>query len=366
MSLFLLEPLLNPISDDEPSGPDLEYDPAAIELEQSTRGKPEQQFGDTIVAAEEPDWKSARQIAIGLLSRAKDIRFVVHYGNASLFMNELEGFKDATSLILSYITDFWSTVHPQLDPDDDNDPTARVNAIASMRDPAVTLRLLRSFPVVSLQGLGRFSFNDIQIAKGEVAVPEGTEAVPMSTIEGAFQDCDVDQLGVTQQLFSTIRDNLKAIESKLTETVGVQNTVSLEPITSVVSDICDCLSAYVQRRGGTEPDESVEEQSDSPVSDGPVSDGPESPGAAASSVDGEIRGREDVIRSIDRICSYYERYEPSSPLPLLLLRAKRLATKSFLEIIRDLAPDGLNQANAMGGTDDSSDAGGSDENNNEY
>jgi type VI secretion system protein ImpA len=48
-----------------------------------------------------------------------------------------------------------------------------------------------------------------------------------------------------------------------------------------------------------------------------------------------------VVRAIDRICDYYSRNEPSSPVPLLLLRARRLATGSFVDIVRDLAPDAL-------------------------
>ena len=40
----------------------------------------------------------------------------------------------------------------------------------------------------------------------------------------------------------------------------------------------------------------------------------------------------------------------SSPLPLLIDRAKRLAPMPFLDILRDLAPDGLAQAQTIAGT----------------
>ena len=49
------------------------------------------------------------------------------------------------------------------------------------------------------------------------------------------------------------------------------------------------------------------------------------------------------MRALDRICDYYSRNEPSSPVPLLLKRARRLATGSFVDILRDLAPDALAQ-----------------------
>jgi type VI secretion system protein ImpA len=57
----------------------------------------------------------------------------------------------------------------------------------------------------------------------------------------------------------------------------------------------------------------------------------------------QISSREDVLRALDRLCDYYECYEPSSPVPLLLKRARRLATGSFVDIVRDLAPDALSQ-----------------------
>jgi type VI secretion system protein ImpA len=75
----------------------------------------------------------------------------------------------------------------------------------------------------------------------------------------------------------------------------------------------------------------------------------------AEPVGGRITSRDDVVRMLDRICEYYERNEPSSPVPLLLRRAKRLVSKDFMEIMRELVPDGVAQAEKIRGTD--SDAG---------
>ncbi|HEX5175868.1 MAG TPA: hypothetical protein VFV83_02510, partial [Chthoniobacteraceae bacterium] len=56
---------------------------------------------------------------------------------------------------------------------------------------------------------------------------------------------------------------------------------------------------------------------------------------------GNIQSRQDVIRMLDKLCDYYSRAEPSSPVPLLLRRAQRLAEMNFLEIIGDLSPEAL-------------------------
>jgi type VI secretion system protein ImpA len=71
---------------------------------------------------------------------------------------------------------------------------------------------------------------------------------------------------------------------------------------------------------------------------------------------GDVRSREDVVRLLDKICAYYARAEPSSPIPLLLQRSKRLVSANFLDIVRDIAPDGLTQVENLSGkaTDKSS------------
>jgi type VI secretion system protein ImpA len=67
---------------------------------------------------------------------------------------------------------------------------------------------------------------------------------------------------------------------------------------------------------------------------------------------GAINSRADVIRVLDKICDYYSVHEPSSPIPLLLRRAQRLVEKTFLEILEDMVPDGVNQAKIVSGSTD--------------
>ena len=64
---------------------------------------------------------------------------------------------------------------------------------------------------------------------------------------------------------------------------------------------------------------------------------------------GDISRREDVNTMLERICGYYVGVEPSSPVPLLLQRAKRLVTMDFIDIMRDLADQGLPQLGTVAG-----------------
>ena len=51
-----------PISADAPAGVNIEYDSRFLELQSAAEGKPEQQYGDTIIPAEEPDWAMVEKL----------------------------------------------------------------------------------------------------------------------------------------------------------------------------------------------------------------------------------------------------------------------------------------------------------------
>ena len=63
--------------------------------------------------------------------------------------------------------------------------------------------------------------------------------------------------------------------------------------------------------------------------------------APAVALRGEVRSRDDVLRAIDAICAYYARAEPSSPVPLLLQRCRRMVTMSFVDILKEMLPESV-------------------------
>ena len=54
---------------------------------------------------------------------------------------------------------------------------------------------------------------------------------------------------------------------------------------------------------------------------------------------------------MDAICAYLEQHEPTNPAPLLVRRARRLMTMNFLDIVKDMSPDGINQVMFIAGQD---------------
>ena len=73
---------------------------------------------------------------------------------------------------------------------------------------------------------------------------------------------------------------------------------------------------------------------------------------AVPAVDGAIRNRADVENSLDRIVEFYERTEPSSPIPHLARRMRRMVAMDFLELMEEIAPSGLKEFRNIAGVDD--------------
>src|SRR5262245_45682589 len=116
-----VEDLAKPISADQPCGPDLTYDPAFQQMETLVRGKPETQFS----AAEDPDWRELRDLAVEFHGKSKHLTASVILALCLLKMDGFVGLRDGVVLIRRLLESCWDTVYPRLDPEDNNDPTAR-------------------------------------------------------------------------------------------------------------------------------------------------------------------------------------------------------------------------------------------------
>jgi type VI secretion system protein ImpA len=334
MSIVDVDGLLQELAADAPCGPNLEYDPVFMELEQGVLGKPEVQYGDTVVAAVPPEWKLLKKQALELLERTRDLRVAMTLVRALLALHAMPGFADGVRLLERLVEERWDSVHPELDPDDDNDPTLRINSLAQLVDPATVLRDVRETAFIMLPGLGPLSLRVLEQANGEAPVPQGQRALTMESIHAALADVSEDALqSATAAVFQSL-ESVRNLEASLTRQVGSANALNLDALTRQLRRAADLLATRSPAVQG-EPSDAADVQT-----------GDGEPGAAtprAAGITGDIASRADVVRMLDKILAYYQRYEPSSPVPMLLERAKRLAPMSFMEVMQNLAPDSLQQ-----------------------
>jgi type VI secretion system protein ImpA len=338
MGKDVVESLLAETGDQPPCGPDLRYDPAYLELGVllQTRGE------------EEPNWREVYARSADLQGRTKDLRVALYLALALLKTQGIPGIRDGLAVLRGLLERFWDPVHPQLDPEDNNDPLERLNIIASLspppesyQDPLLFKQRLREVSLCNSPQLGSFSLRDILIAEGELTPPADSKASKpeMSVINAAFEDTSTEKLRELAEAVVGAIDHTMGIEAALKAHVEAGRVPDLGAFRGILAAIRARLQSYLAKRGIA----AFKAEGEAEAAEQKAESGKEKP------LSGEIRSPEDVVSALEKICQYYERHEPSSPVPLLLRRAQRLVSKSFLEIIRDLSPEAKKQIENIGG-----------------
>jgi type VI secretion system protein ImpA len=343
MAQYNLESLLAPIGDESPAGDDLEYDAEFLALERAAAPKAERAIGDSVKAAEEPDWDKVAELARAVLGRSKDLRAAVHLTTAWTRTSGMPGWNAGLSLIRGLLEHFWDSVHPQLDAEDDNDPTMRVNSVVPLGDLQGVLGYFRTTPFVQSPRLGRFDLRDLRIANGtlKVTATEGEPQASLTEIEACCMDCAEDELVAVTAAISQSLENAKAIDGIFNDRVGTAGP-----------DFKNLLSEIYELKKFLEPQLARRLPAEGSAEDGEAGEEGTGGGGGARASNGAIAGPQDVMRRIDELCDYYTRNEPSSPVPLLLRRAQRLVGMDFMDLLKDLAPGGISELRVVSGAPD--------------
>jgi type VI secretion system protein ImpA len=332
MPILNLEKLLAPVSGDAPSGPNLEYDAAFAALDRAAAGKPEQVIGGTTTPAEPPDWNAVLESALELLTRTKDLRVAVLATRALLYRQGVAAFTEGLGLLHGLLAKYWASVHPQLDPEDNNDPTMRITALSALSTTGTSMAL-RTSPLVASPALGGVTLAELFPATG---------APDAARIAGVFASIELPALQAIVFPLAEGARQLRAIETVFEAEIGSRGP----DFTGLLDYFERAHHALQQRLAARRPAVASEPTT--------ASGGGEELALAPPprGLSGDILTREDVVKALDKICEYYSRHEPASPVPIVAQRCKRLVTMNFYEILNEVAPDGVKQAQLVLGKAD--------------
>lgn len=320
------------LSAEFPCGPSVEYDADYLALEEEVQGKPEVEYGSTLTQAAPADWKRVMQLAMPLATRSRDLRVALHLSRAGLNVEGIEGLTAGLLLIERLLQDHWEHLHPQLEPEDDNDPRLRVNILAGLCEPGGLLLEIRQAALVDVPGGGRLSLRDIDLANGEITPASDQDRPSLTMIDAAFHQAGQDTLDRLHKALEQAFQSSERIESILTERVGFANAIDLGALSSLLRRMADTVHQRI----------AVPELAT--VVNAVLS----TAGIPPASI-GELTSRNDVRHALDRLCAYFCVHEPTSPVPFLLRRARRLLDLDFMELLQDLAPDGVAQMALLSG-----------------
>ena len=320
-----MESLIEPVSAEAPCGADLEDTQLLAGFDAYRL------FGSDIPLAADTDWREIRDKSLAALAESHDLRLLAHLAASLVRIEGLNTFCNVITVADRWLGEHWDQVFPRID----EDAILRRNALNSLADRMAILDAVRRTPVVSHRQLGSFSLRDLELATGQLTPTEADAKAPGSAqIEATLAGTPPAELvalsGTVQAAMAALRNIVATMQTR----AGFESAPDFDPLLRQLTRIDKLLTDHIPGAAANEP-ANVGASEDVPaMSTGSVTD---------------IKSRQDAIRALDAVSAFFRAHEPSSPVPLFVERAKRLVSKSFMEVLEDIAPEGLTQAQLIGG-----------------
>jgi type VI secretion system protein ImpA len=322
--------LLQALSAENPCGEDLED----TQLLASFDGY--RLFGQSAPLSSETDWRDIRDRSFEAMEKSKDFRLLTHLASAVVRTDGFGEFAQTLAVASKWLETWSKEVFPRVD----DDAILRRNALNGFADRMAVVDGVRRAPLFKHAQLGIVSVRDIEIATGHLALAEGeTAAMDQAQLGAVLSATPVEELqALSGQLDGAVK-SLKSIEELMRSEGGSEAAPDFTTLSTPLARTLKLVNDQLATR--------------SPVASAGAADGSAAGEAGGGAVAvGGIRSRHDAERALDAVAAFFRTNEPSSPIPLLLERAKRLVSKDFLEVLAELAPDALGAAKAASGVRD--------------
>jgi type VI secretion system ImpA family protein len=349
---YELATLLKPISEDNPSGASLRYEPVYDQIKEARRDDdPNLERGVWQMTLKKSDWGAVQNLCVDCLKkRTKDLQIGAWLTEAWLNLYGLAGFRDGIRLLNAFSEDFWETVHPV---SEDGEIEYRVAPFewANEKFPV----LLKLMPITNPgdEDTQRYSWADWEYAcRPHRPDPNSRkEPEPPRLTQEQFQESltktSTRDLTDLLQLTDASLNSLSALNATLDEKCG-KHAPGLGGMTSILTSVRGLLYTAVRDRKADEPEPVVEADTGSEETENeegenlmmiPVKPEEQTPDQAIESgavSSGPIRNRAEAYRRLSEAADYLLRTEPHSPVPYLVKRAVTWGSKSLEEILQEL------------------------------
>lgn len=343
-----LEVLLQPISEESPSGESLRYSGIYDEIAEARRADDGLDQGEWKTDQKLADFGKVIDLCLPALStQSKDLQIAVWVSEAITRKHGFAGFRDSLLMLAGLQENFWDTLHPEID---EGDMEGRANAI-SWLDIQFPLAI-KAAPITTVSS---YTFNDWEDAK-KFDFPDNMDALsseelaPLNVLKAqAEKEHRVTSEMWNKEKAQTRRDAVErvnfVIEECWTALANLNRIIEekydrkqmpgLSNLKKTLEDIHTRLKLLLDEKRLEEPDpiEDVEESSE----DGEV--GTDGGGKGGGSVGGAINSRKEALKRLAEIAGFFQKTEPHSPVSYLVQRAVKwgnMGLETWLqEVIKD-------------------------------
>jgi type VI secretion system protein ImpA len=302
-------------------------------------------WGRTAPLPEKVDWREIREKALETLERSRDLRVLAHLGAATVRLEGLFAFSQVLQVAEQWLASYWDQVFPLVD----DDALLRKNALNSFADRMAVVDAVRRATFVAHRQLGAFSLRDVELANGQIAPTEKDVNPPnLAQIVAAIKAAEPEQVSASLSALRASSAALRAISDTMQQRADLQSTPDFDPLLQPLTR----LEKFLAEHSGQSLPAQTANGAAGTVGNGMSAEHAGNNGAHSGNSfvrGGRITSRQEAISAIEAAAAFFREYEPSSPVPMFLDRAKRLVSKNFMEVLEDIVPDSLGQAKLIGG-----------------
>lgn len=364
---------LIPIAGDNPSGISLRNDLRFHEVERLMQPQVEVVRDDRnnpVSQATVPvDWPAVLALAGALSQSGRDLRLLVIVARALANDSGFGGLRDGINLIAESLDGFWDNLYPELreSPSPRDAALRRINALVQMENETDgIIGDLRKTAFFSPRGTDQVTGYDLEMGmldgqtmlreaaqglneKEKSALVDKHETLIKNVRKACKAQADQDA-GSLQQLQKSAAEALAAFD-RMENVVGQKlggGAGGILPklarfLKRTVATLDYAITAPVAAEAKSAPATNVTSQMPS----GALPSAPAIAGGDA--IPDRLGSRGDVEKLLDLIIDFYDRTEPSSPIPHLARRMRRMVPMDFLELMQEMAPSGLKEFKSLAG-----------------
>ena len=372
---------LAPISGPNPSGVELRNDARfhAIErlLEPTSRSERQAKVDQGGGGVVNVDWSGIVDQSAELATQGRDLRLLVIVARALANAQGFAGLVEGLDLLTRTVTDHWDNLHPALrdNPAPKEAAIRRTNAMAQLENADNGLRCDLEFtPVMTLRIVGTITCGDLAdgiltasqvlalapgISEREKPALLATHEARANRVRSGVKAYASEQPQAMSDLIAAVtlaQKSLTGLEAAIGARVSDDGVgMKFEKLSGFLGRILQTLNATQDSTGehAAQAAEGTTMANDPAMSMNgatPLANGQMMGGGAG--LPGRVASRQDVMRCLDMIIDFYERTEPSSPIPHLAQRMRKMVPMNFVQLMEEIAPSGMKEFRNLAGSTD--------------
>ena len=338
--------LLQPVSEDSPTGADIREDASPTSLyyaikdaRNSARAAERNSMfdGGSLEAAE--SWRKVMSLAPDIIkSQAKDLEIACWYTESLIRRHGFQGLRDGFTLIHQLIEQYWDNLYPM--PDDDGLET-RVAPLAGLPGEGaegVLIAPIRNVNITEGTSVGPFNFWQYQQALDVQKITgEEQRAAKTAILEFSLEDIERAVNESSEEFYANLRDDLQQALSEFRKASrlldGHCGTHGAPPSSNIVTALENSLGAIKHLAKHKLP------SAETAVDENGEITGTAAQAGGASSVQSAIQNRADAFKKLTEISEFFLKTEPHSPLAYILAKAVKWGNMPLNELIMELIPE---------------------------